>query len=102
MNKKTFHKRSLKTEKEDESLDDQESRDLLKNIYAKLDVSPALNGGFDKLLFNVDNIEKRQTQIIEKVDKIHEAIYDPDDGQTADYRTRSLVGRTGERVLRRH
>jgi len=80
MNKKTFHKRSLKIEKEDESLDDQESKDLLKNIYAKLDVSPALNGGFDKLLFNVDNIEKCQAQIIQKVDKIHEAIYDPDDG----------------------
>lgn len=57
-----------------------DSHDLLQIIQRKLEKSAALNGGFDKLLYKIDGIENSQSQIVEKVDKIHEAIYHPDDG----------------------
>ena len=80
MNKKTFHKRIVEEDEYDDDSEDQNSRNLLKNIHNKIDKSAALNGGFDRLLFKIDGIEKSQIQIVEKVDKIHEAIYNPDDG----------------------
>lgn len=60
--------------------DEVESKNLLHNIHQKLDNSAALNGGFDRLLYKIDSIENSQNQIVGKVNKIHEAIYDPDDG----------------------
>lgn len=80
MNKKTFHKRIAEEEEFDVEASDEDSKNLLQNIRRKLDSSAALNGGFDRLLFKIDSIEKSQIQIGEKVDKIHEAIYNPDDG----------------------
>ena len=56
------------------------SERLLQNIQQKLEKSAALNGGFDKLLYKIEGIENSQNQIGTKVDKIHEAIYHPDDG----------------------
>ena len=65
----------------DDSIEDSAvSQRLLHNIQQKLEKSAALNGGFDKLLYKIDNIENNQNIIANKVDKIHEAIYDPDDG----------------------
>jgi len=58
----------------------EDHQNILENIHQKLDNSPALNGGFDRLLYKIDGIEKSQVQIVEKVDKIHDAIYHPDDG----------------------
>ncbi len=78
MNKK-FNRRQTIVHDEDESPLSAE-RDMLQNIHQKLDNSPALNGGFDRLLYKIDGIEKSQVQIVEKVDKIHEAIYNPDEG----------------------
>lgn len=52
----------------------------LDEIQKKLANSAALNGGFDTLLFKIDKIEQSQGQLVNKVDKIHEAIYDPTDG----------------------
>lgn len=52
----------------------------LDEIQKKLASSSALNGGFDTLLFKIDKIEQSQGQLVNKVDKIHEAIYDPTDG----------------------
>ena len=78
MNKKNIRKRS--SFEELEMNDEQESSKLIKNIHQKIDSSAALNGGFDRLLYKIDGIEKSQTQIVQKVDKIHEAIYHPDDG----------------------
>jgi len=77
MNKKNNHRQHI-----DEDVEDRDERSvrLLRTINDKLDNSPALNGGFDRLLFKIDGIEKSQGQIVEKVDKIHEAIYHPDDG----------------------
>ena len=79
MNKKINRRRNINdvTEHDDEP---HESVALLHNIHHKLDNSPALNGGFDRLLYKIDGIEKSQVQISEKVDKIHDAIYNPDDG----------------------
>lgn len=59
---------------------DSDSQRLLDNISQKLENSAALNGGFDRLLYKIDAIETSQGQIVTKVDKIHEAIYHPDDG----------------------
>jgi len=56
------------------------STKTLQSIQKKLEGSAALNGGFDKLLYKIDSIENNQVQIGNKVDKIHEAIYHPDDG----------------------
>jgi hypothetical protein len=54
--------------------------DLLDEIQRKISSSAALNGGFDTLLFKIDKIEQCQGQIVTKVDKIHDSIYDPSDG----------------------
>lgn len=56
------------------------SDELLDLIQKKLQNSAALNGGFDTLLHKIDKIEQSQGQIVARVEKIHEAIYDPADG----------------------
>jgi hypothetical protein len=52
----------------------------IEEINKKLNSSAALNGGFDTLLYKIDKIEQSQGQLVNKVDKIHDAIYDPTDG----------------------
>lgn len=54
--------------------------DLLDDIHKKILRSSALNGGFDTLLYKISNIEQGQSAVGQKVDKIHDAIYDPNDG----------------------
>lgn len=76
MNKKQ-KKQLIPTESVEEVVD---SNRLLHNIHQKLDSAAALNGGFDRLLYKIDAIETSQNQIVSKVDKIHDAIYDPDEG----------------------
>ena len=49
-------------------------------IHDKISNSSALNGGFDTLLYKIDKIEEGQSTLNSKVDKIHEAIYDPNEG----------------------
>jgi hypothetical protein len=53
---------------------------VLDDIHKKIIGSAALNGGFDILMFKIEKIEQNQEQLVGKVDKIHDAIYDPDDG----------------------
>jgi len=79
MNKKYIRRQIIDTDRDANDSDENSVR-LLHNIHEKLDNSPALNGGFDRLLYKIDGIEKSQVQIVEKVDKIHDAIYHPDDG----------------------
>ena len=55
----------------------------LDEIHAKVSGAAVLNGGFDTLLYKIDKIEQSQGQLVSKVDKIHEAIYDPNDGMFA-------------------
>lgn len=42
--------------------------------------SPILNGGFETIISKVDNIEESQGILTSKVDKISEALYEPDIG----------------------
>lgn len=85
MNKKNNRQQTIISGRPRDSYDDVDdavahSKNLLHNIHKKLDNSAALNGGFDRLLYKIDSIENAQIQIVDKVDKIHEAIYNPDDG----------------------
>lgn len=57
-----------------------EKSTAIDEINKKLSSSAALNGGFDTLLYKIDKIEQSQGQLVNKVDKIHDAIYDPNDG----------------------
>lgn len=77
MNKKTsrYHPKIIINEEEPEI-----SQRLLQNIQQKLEKSAALNGGFDNLIYKIDSIENNQNIISKKVDKIHDAIYHPDEG----------------------
>jgi len=42
--------------------------------------APAMNGGFTTLLYKVENIEDTQGKLVEKVDQIHDVLYEPDNG----------------------
>jgi len=42
--------------------------------------APAMNGGFTTLLYKVESIEDSQTKLVEKVDQIHDVLYEPDNG----------------------
>lgn len=53
---------------------------VLQDIHKKIISSAALNGGFDILMFKIEKIEQNQEQLVDKLDKIHDAIYDPNDG----------------------
>jgi len=53
---------------------------LVESIAHKINTSPALNGGFDKMLVIVEHIQEKQVETGEKMDKIHEGLYNPDDG----------------------
>jgi hypothetical protein len=57
-----------------------ESDDQLDVIHRKVSDASVLNGGFDRLMFKIDRIEAGQEQLVSKVDKIHDAIYDPAEG----------------------
>jgi hypothetical protein len=39
-----------------------------------------MNGEFTTLLYKVENIEQFQEQLVQKVDQIHGALYEPDNG----------------------
>ena len=68
MNKKNIHRQIIDSGETDVEPDTNSVR-LLHNIHQKLDSSPALNCGFDRLLYKIDGIEKSQVQIVEKVEK---------------------------------
>lgn len=55
-------------------------RELLETIAKKLMESNALNGGFDKLCLMIEHIQEKQNESSVKLDKVSEAIYDPDNG----------------------
>lgn len=49
-------------------------------IENKLSHSPALNGGFERLMDKIDVINDRQVATANRVDQIHTALYSPDNG----------------------
>jgi myosin heavy subunit len=53
---------------------------MLLEIQQKINGSPALNGGFDTLLYKVDKIEESQGKIVNQIEEIHDSIYNPDKG----------------------
>ena len=55
-------------------------RELLEVIAKKLADSKALNGGFDKLCLMIEHIQEKQNETGVKLDKVSEALYDPDNG----------------------
>ncbi len=62
-------------------------REMLERITKKVESSPALNGGFDKLMVTVEHIKEKQDSTWLKVDKIHEGLYEPDTGLYARVRS---------------
>lgn len=75
---KIFAKDNL--EEIESEIEKTESMIVLRQLQQKIMGSPALNGGFEKLMFKVDSIEKSQIQIETKIDSIHDAMYKPDNG----------------------
>ena len=71
-------KRNAYDEEAHKKLDDVTA--ALKDIGVRVGKSPVMNGGFDRLVTQINNIESRQNDIVEKVDLIHDAVYDPDKG----------------------
>lgn len=53
---------------------------LLVDIQSKVLSSAALNGGFDSLMFKIENIERTQSNMSDQIKMIHEVLYKPDDG----------------------
>lgn len=100
-NKKSSHKKSLSRITSQESSENVEpnvsAKDIdmisrqalsaIENNYKqilemqdKILSAPAMNGGFTTLLYKVENIEHSQGQLVEKVDQIHDVLYEPDTG----------------------
>lgn len=52
---------------------------LINEIHDKLD-GVAFNGGFETLVSNVQNIQKTQREMLDKLEEVHKVIYEPDDG----------------------
>lgn len=77
---------------------------VLDDIHKKIISSAALNGGFDALMFKIEKIEQNQEQLVHKVDKIHDAIYDPKDGifskiNEANLETTNKINETDQKLI---
>ena len=59
---------------------DDDTRRMIFEVQEKVVNSPVLNGGFDRLYMKIESIESTQAQISERVDSIHDAIFNPDEG----------------------
>jgi len=55
-------------------------RELLELLVKKVSDSYALNGGFEKLCVMIEHIQEEQAKSGVKLDKVSEALYDPDVG----------------------
>lgn len=88
--------RSPKVDVEEHLESFKEDQNKIIKLQEKMLESPALNGGFSQLMFKVNNIERSQTESIEKIDSIYEAIYHPDDGLYA--RVKVVEGETSEEI----
>lgn len=59
---------------------DASALEMLSQVQNKVINAAALNGGFDRLITKVESIELGQSQIVDRVDSIHNAIFDQNDG----------------------
>jgi uncharacterized protein YaaN involved in tellurite resistance len=64
----------------DTKSDNKQLQLMVESIAQKINTSPVLNGGFDKMMVIVEHIQEKQQETSEKVDKIHDGLYNPDDG----------------------
>lgn len=55
-------------------------RELLELLVKKVSDSSALNGGFEKLCVMIEHVQEEQTKSGVKLDKVSEALYDPNVG----------------------
>jgi SMC interacting uncharacterized protein involved in chromosome segregation len=55
-------------------------QELLELIVQKFNDSRALNGGFDKLCLMIEHVQTEQDKNSGKLDKVSDALYDPDHG----------------------
>jgi peptidoglycan hydrolase CwlO-like protein len=53
---------------------------MVEGIAKKINGAPALNGGFDRMMVIVEHIQEKQEETTKKIDKIHEGLYEPDEG----------------------
>lgn len=60
--------------------DNEELQLAVESIAKKIHGAPALNGGFDRMLVIVEHIREKQDDTTEKINKIHDDLYEPDDG----------------------
>jgi len=95
---------SVKNSKTPRFKSNQVTDEVLDDIHKKIISSSALNGGFDILMFKIEKIEQNQEALVEKVDKIHDAIYDPDDGifskmNSSNISTIEKINETDQRLI---
>ncbi len=50
------------------------------DMQDKILSAPAMNGGFTTLMYKIESIEESQTKLVQKVDQIHDVLYEPDNG----------------------
>lgn len=54
--------------------------EMFERVVKKIENSPALNGGFDKLVISVEHIKEKQEEICDKIDDVDSRLYEPDKG----------------------
>ncbi len=64
---------------------------VVETIAKKINNSPALNGGFDRMMVIVEHIQEKQEEANNKMDRIHDSLYDPDDGLYARVKSVEVV-----------
>jgi len=52
----------------------------LERVESKVVNSPAMNGGFDKLLNEVEHIKDSQAEVLDAVKGVKKSLYEPDSG----------------------
>jgi hypothetical protein len=61
-------------------LQNKDLQQMVEIIARKINNSPALNGGFDKMMVIVEHIQQKQDETNEKIHEIYNGLYQPDDG----------------------
>jgi hypothetical protein len=72
---------------------------LVESIASKINSSPALNGGFDKMMVIVEHIQDKQGETTEQLKEIHNGLYDPNEGL---YARVKMVETATERFAQAH
>jgi uncharacterized protein YaaN involved in tellurite resistance len=83
----------------DTKSDNKQLQLMVESIAQKINTSPVLNGGFDKMMVIVEHIQEKQQETSEKVDKIHDGLYNPDDGL---YARVKMVETATEQMVKSH